>query len=108
ALGGAFVTLAIPLALSARWTSMAWALEGLGILWLGVQQQQRRMSYSGTGLLLLAVGSALWAVQDLLPALSQLMIFAVLSLTWIAAAWLWRGLNTQGSYGLLAGGIIFW
>lgn len=108
ALGGAFVTLAIPLALSARWTSMAWALEGLGILWLGVQQQQRRMSYSGTGLLLLAMGSALWAVQDTLPALSQLMIFAVLSLTWIAAAWLWRGLNTQGSYGLLAGGIIFW
>jgi len=108
ALGGAFVTLAIPLALSARWTSMAWALEGLGILWLGVQQQQRRMSYSGTGLLLLAVGSALWAMQDMLPALSQLMIFAVLSLTWIAAAWLWRGLNTQGSYGLLAGGIIFW
>lgn len=108
ALGGAFVTLAIPLALSARWTSMAWALEGLGILWLGVQQQQRRMSYSGTGLLLLAVGSALWAMQDMLPALSQLMIFAVLSLTWIAAAWLWRGLNTQGSYSLLAGGIIFW
>lgn len=108
ALGGAFVTLAIPLALSARWTSMAWALEGLGILWLGVQQQQRRMSYSGTGLLLLAVGSALWAMQDMLPALSQLMIFAVLSLTWIAAAWLWRGLNMQGSYGLLAGGIIFW
>lgn len=108
ALGGAFVTLAIPLALSARWTSMAWALEGLGILWLGVQQQQRRMSYSGTGLLLLAVGSAQWAMQDMLPALSQLMIFAVLSLTWIAAAWLWRGLNMQGSYGLLAGGIIFW
>lgn len=108
ALGGAFVTLAIPLALSARWTSMAWALEGLGILWLGVQQQQRRMSYSGTGLLLLAMGSALWAMQDLLPALSQLMIFAVLSLTWIAAAWLWRGLNSQGSHGLLAGGILFW
>jgi len=108
ALGGAFVTLAIPLALSARWTSMAWALEGLGILWLGIQQQQRRMSYSGTGLLLLAVGSALWAVQDTLPALSQMMIFAVLSLTWIAAAWLWRGLNTQGSHGLLAGGILFW
>ncbi|WP_318363217.1 DUF2339 domain-containing protein [Enterobacter sp.] len=108
ALGGAFVTLAIPLALSARWTSMAWALEGLGILWLGVQQQQRRMSYSGTGLLLLAMGSALWAMQDLLPALLQLMIFAVLSLTWIAAAWLWRGLNIQGSHGLLAGGILFW
>jgi uncharacterized membrane protein len=58
ALGGAFTTLAIPLALSAQWTAMAWALEGLGILWLGVQQQQRRMSYSGTALLVLALGSA--------------------------------------------------
>lgn len=37
AIGGGFATLAIPLALSARWTAMAWALEGLGILWLGVQ-----------------------------------------------------------------------
>jgi uncharacterized membrane protein len=28
AIGGGFATLAIPLALSARWTAMAWALEG--------------------------------------------------------------------------------
>ena len=58
AIGGGFATLAIPLALSARWTAMAWALEGLGILWLGVQQQQRRMSYSGTALLVLALTAA--------------------------------------------------
>jgi len=36
ALGAGFTTLAIPLALSARYTSMAWALEGLGILWVGL------------------------------------------------------------------------
>ncbi|CAM8678075.1 DUF2339 domain-containing protein [Kluyvera sp. M-M157-B] len=108
ALGGVFTTLAIPLALSARWTAMAWALEGLGILWLGVQQQQRRMSYSGTALLVLAVGSALWAQMNGTSALSLMLIFAVLSLSWLAAAWLWRHIQRQGSWVLLAGGLIFW
>lgn len=108
ALGGAFTTLAIPLALSARWTAMAWSLEGLGILWLGVQQQQRRMSYSGTALLILAVCSALWAqVNDATP-LSLMLIFAVLSLSWLVAAWLWRSLQIQGSWALLTGGLLFW
>ena len=69
-----------------RWTAMARALEGLGILWLGVQQQQRRMSYSGTALLVLALGSAIWAQMDGVTSLSLLLIFAVLSLCWLAAA----------------------
>lgn len=108
ALGGAFTTLAIPLALSAQWTSMAWALEGLGILWLGVQQQQRRMSYSGTALLVLALGSALWSQVNGTTALSLMLIFAVLSICWLAGAWLWRKIHQRGSMGLLAGGVIFW
>lgn len=108
ALGGAFATLAIPLALSARWTAMAWSLEGLGVLWLGVQQQQRRMSYSGTALLLLALFSALWAAADGINALSTLMIFAVLSASWLIGAWLWRTIRREGSLLLLAGGILFW
>lgn len=108
ALGGAFTTLAIPLALSARWTAMAWALEGLGILWLGVQQQQRRMSYSGTALLVLALGSALWALLDRTTALSLMLTFAVLSLCWLAGAWLWRNIHLRGSWALLAGGLLFW
>lgn len=108
ALGGAFTTLAIPLALSAQWTAMAWALEGLGILWLGVQQQQRRMSYSGTALLVLALGSALWAQTEGMTALSLMLIFAVLSLCWLAGAWLWRTIYLRVSWGLLAGGLLFW
>lgn len=108
ALGGAFTTLAIPLALSARWTAMAWSLEGLGILWLGVQQRQQRMSYSGTGLLVLAVCSALWALVNGTTALSLLPIFTVLSLSWLAAAWLWRGIKRQVSWALLAGGLLLW
>ncbi len=41
ALGVVFVTLAIPLALDARWTSAAWALEGAAIFWFGIRQQRR-------------------------------------------------------------------
>ena len=108
AIGGGFATLAIPLALSARWTAMAWALEGLGILWLGVQQHQRRMSYSGTALLVLALGSALWAQTNGVSSLSLLLIFTILSLCWLAAAWLWRTLFMPVSWALLAGGLLFW
>ena len=108
AIGGGFATLAIPLALSARWTAMAWALEGLGILWLGMQQNQRRMSYSGTALLVLALGSALWVQMDGVTSLSLLLIFAILSLCWLAGAWLWRKSILPVSWALLAGGLLFW
>lgn len=109
ALGGAFVTLSIPLALSPSWTAMAWALEGLGILWLGVQQQQPRMRYSGTALLIMAVCSLLSAQSHgMLTLSSQLPIFVVLSLCWLAAAWLWQTFHAQGSVGMLAVGLLFW
>jgi Predicted membrane protein len=108
ALGGAFATLAIPLALSARWTAMAWALEGVGVLWLGMQQQQRRMSYSGTALMILAVGSAAWALAENAAPLTVMMIFSVLSLCWLAGSWLWRSEKAEISWAMLAGGIVFW
>jgi uncharacterized membrane protein len=41
ALGVVFFTLAIPLALDARWTSAAWALEGAAIVWYGIRQQRK-------------------------------------------------------------------
>ncbi len=40
ALGVVFATLAIPLALDARWTSAAWALEGAAVVWIGVRQRR--------------------------------------------------------------------
>lgn len=40
ALGVVFLTLAIPLAVDGRWTAAAWALEGAGILWVGVRQHR--------------------------------------------------------------------
>lgn len=41
ALGVIFVTLAIPLALDARWTSASWALEGAALIWVGLRQQRK-------------------------------------------------------------------
>jgi uncharacterized membrane protein len=40
ALGIVFGSAAIPLALDARWTSAAWALEGAAIVWIGVRQKR--------------------------------------------------------------------
>lgn len=40
ALGMGFATLAVPLALDARWTSAVWAVEGAAIVWVGVRQNR--------------------------------------------------------------------
>jgi uncharacterized membrane protein len=54
ALGIAFATMAIPLALDGRWTSAAWAMEGAALLWVGVHQQRLLPRISG---LLLQLGA---------------------------------------------------
>ena len=51
ALGVAFATIAIPLALSARWTAASWALEGAALVWIGVRQQGLLARLSGAVLL---------------------------------------------------------
>lgn len=42
-----FATLAIPLALSARATACAWALEGAALVWLGLSQQRKLPRWIG-------------------------------------------------------------
>ena len=54
ALGVIFGSLAIPLALSGSWTTMAWSLEGAGLVWVGVRQNRWTARTFG---LLLQVGS---------------------------------------------------
>lgn len=41
ALATIFGTMAIPFALSGTWTSAAWALEGTGLIWIGLRQKQQ-------------------------------------------------------------------
>ena len=60
ALGLAFLTISIPLALDGRWTSALWAAEGAALVWVGVRQS--RVLARGAGLVLqLAAGLSLLA-----------------------------------------------
>lgn len=54
ALGIGFVTLTLPLALDGRWTSAAWAVEGVGLLWVGLKQNRTFPTLSGLALQVLA------------------------------------------------------
>jgi uncharacterized membrane protein len=60
ALGVIFTSLAIPLGLDAQWTAASWAVEGAGILWVGLRQSRRVAQAFG---LLLQVGAGL-ALSD--------------------------------------------
>ncbi len=62
ALGVIFATVAVPLALDARWTTAAWALEGAAIIWVGLRQQRQLARTFG---LLLLAGAGLAFVQHL-------------------------------------------
>lgn len=55
-LGVIFVSLAVPLALDSTWTASTWALEGAGMVWLGLRQSRLRTRVFG---LLLQLGAAL-------------------------------------------------
>ena len=54
ALAVVFTTLALPLALDARWTAAAWALEGAALIWTGTRQSRRLPTLAGVALLLLS------------------------------------------------------
>jgi uncharacterized membrane protein len=58
ALGVAFLTLAVPLAFSGRWSATSWALEGAALVWVGCRQN-RRLPRAFGALLQLAAGTAL-------------------------------------------------
>ena len=47
ALGVSFATLAVPLALNASWTSVTWALEATGLVWVGLRQARLRARVVG-------------------------------------------------------------
>ena len=67
ALGVIFASLAIPLAFDAQTTAAMWAVEGAGLIWLGLRQARRLPRIFGT---LLQVGAGLsfmWAIDSLQP-----------------------------------------
>jgi uncharacterized membrane protein len=62
ALGVIFLLLVTPLALDAQWTGVAWAIQGAGIVWLGLRQ--KRWWAAGMGLLMqLGAAVSFWGVS---------------------------------------------
>ena len=57
-LGLGFVTLAVPLALDARWTSAVWAAEGAAVYWMGQRQGRWLARLAG---LVLQVLACIWS-----------------------------------------------
>lgn len=48
ALGIIFVSLVIPFALDGQWTAASWAIEGAGLVWVGIRQSRWFAKYFGT------------------------------------------------------------
>lgn len=88
ALALGFATLAIPLAFSAGTTATLWALEGVGVAWLGLRQNRTFPWLSGLALQLLAAGSYVVGHDNLLDSLGgadRLAQPLLLNATWFGA-----------------------
>ena len=87
-----FATLAVPLALSARATACAWALEGAVLVWLGLRQQRklpRWIGYAMQGAAALAFAYGFDIATDPTPILNGEFFSAVLiAVGGGATAWL--------------------
>ncbi len=125
ALGVIFGTLAIPLALDAKWTSGSWALEGAAILWVGLRQKRQLATAFGF-MLQFAAGAALlkslqWHALDM-PILNSTLIGCLLvSLAGFFVSWQLHkhdvpdeksskspGFLDLGSIFMLLWGLIWW
>jgi uncharacterized membrane protein len=102
ALGVIFGTLAIPLALDARWTSAAWAVEGAGVYWLGLRQSRRLARIFA---LLLMTISALTYLNGLRVGTDTLLAASPLGAAMLGAALLfsYRGLRGNPKAALMNG-----
>ncbi|CAA9518593.1 MAG: hypothetical protein AVDCRST_MAG09-1860 [uncultured Sphingomonas sp.] len=94
AIGIGFVTLAVPLAFYAKWTSSVWALEGAGAFWVGVRQARWLPRLFG---LLLQLVAALILLATLAPNVSAVpfgntgfVSAALVALPLLITAWLMR------------------
>jgi uncharacterized membrane protein len=59
-----FATVAVPLALSTRWTAAVWALQGAALVWLGLRQSRWLPTFTGWLLQGLAALAWFWGVVD--------------------------------------------
>ncbi len=102
-----FATLAVPLALSARATASIFALEGAGLVWLGLRQQRLLPQIAGALLQLGAafafvVGADYWHLDQVAWANATFMSGLLLALAGFASAWSCRRAGRE------AAGIVYY
>ncbi len=90
-----FATLAVPLALSAKVTASVFALEGAGLVWLGLRQERRLARWSGIGLQLAAACAFVLGISGIhggtvALANAAFMGALLIALAGFATAWLYR------------------
>lgn len=103
ALGVIFASLAIPLAFDAQTTAAMWAVEGAGLLWLGLRQERKLPRVFGT-LLQLGAGIAFLSAFDSLQPERFLLNVAYLGTLMVSLSafasgyWLHRDRERLASY----------
>ena len=113
-LAAGFATLAVPLALSARATAAAFAVEGAALVWLGLRTGRRLPRWSGAGLQLAAAVAFMVGTADLPQDPRALLnpVFAsalLLAVAGFASAWWLRGAGRDGAALALYGwGLSWW
>jgi uncharacterized membrane protein len=114
ALGVIFASLAIPLAFDTRTTAAMWAVEGAGLLWLGVRQERRLPRLFGT-LLQAGAGVGYLLGYDEMRSTRPILNSAYLGATMLAVSgvfsgyWLFRNESRRAQYEAgLATGFTFW
>jgi uncharacterized membrane protein len=114
ALGVIFASLAIPLAFDTRTTAAMWAVEGAGLLWLGVRQERRLPRLFG---MLLQAGAGIGYLigYESLRSTQPILNSAYLGATMLAVSgvfsgyWLFRNESRRASYEVgFAAGFTFW
>jgi uncharacterized membrane protein len=111
ALGIGFITLTLPLALDGRWTSAAWAVEGVGLLWVGLRQNRSFPTLSGLALQILAAFAFIkgWGLTGYTGITSQNMYLGVgfIALSGWACGALWNKYR-PGKLSLLTSVLALW
>ena len=114
ALGVIFASLAIPLAFDTRMTAAMWAVEGAGLLWLGVRQERKLPRLFGT-LLQVGAGVGYLIGYDEMRSTQPILNTAYLGAAMLAVSgmfsgyWLFRHESRRAQYEAgLAAGFTFW
>jgi uncharacterized membrane protein len=114
ALGVIFASLAIPLAFDTRTTAAMWAVEGAGLLWLGMRQERKLPRLFGT-LLQVGAGVGYLIGYDEMRSTQPILNTAYLGAAMLAVSgmfsgyWLFRNESRRAQYEAgLAAGFTFW